>query len=150
MPSPGDLLTKNFQWQLHETLYGCGSGSSSLEYGKTIEGLGVPQAKTQDVDFNLKDGSYANPDYLPIRVITIPAILRASTESAVMTAFKALTLDWTPRTADTDLAMQWPGWGKFYVMGRPRGATADLTRARAGIVRVLLRFDAPTPTITYL
>lgn len=150
MTSPGDLLAANYQWQLHETLYGAGSNSLHWQYGKTIEGLGVPDAKTQDIVYNLKDGSYANPDYLSVRQILIPAMVRATTETAAMTALKALTLAWVSMTTDTDLAFQLPGWGKFYVNGRPRGAKVDLTNERQGVVWVMLRFDCPNPTITYL
>lgn len=146
----GNLITADYQWQLHNTLYGRGQNSASIEFGKTVEGLGVPEAKTQDVPFNLKDGTFANPDYLPTRMITIPGIIRAANASAAMSAFKNLTLDWIPLSSDTDLAFQLPGWGKFVVNGRPRGATEDLALLRSGVIRVLLRFDCPDPEITYL
>lgn len=146
----GDLLTADFQFQLHNTLYGRGNGGVYLEYGQTIEGLGVPDAKTQDVNFTGRDGAYANPDYMSVRLITIPILVKGTTESAAMTSLKALSLAWIPYGADTDLAFQLPGWGKFMVNGRPRGAKFDLTRLRGGVIHALLRFDCPTPTITYL
>lgn len=146
----GDMLTTDYQWQLHNTLYGAGSGNAHLEFGQSIGGLGVPDAKTQDVVWNLKSGSYANPDYLPMRVLTIPALIRSTSASAVMTSLKALQLDWIPVVADTDLAFQLPGWGKFMVNGRPRGATFDFSARSTQVAHVLLRFDCPDPTITYL
>lgn len=145
----GNLITQNYQFQLHNTLYGCGSNGVSIEYGKTIEGLGVPDAKTADVDYARAAGVYANPDYLPIRLITIPVIMKG-TETAVMTNLKALSLAWIPLTTDTDLAFKLPGWNLFEVHGRPRGAKFDLSLERSGAIRVLLRFDCPDPTITYL
>lgn len=149
MPSPGDMLTLDYQWQLHTTLYGLGNGSAWIEYPQSVDGLGGPDAKTQDVTYNFGPGSYANPDYLDMRLITIPCILRSSSASTLGTALSGLTTNWAPRSTDTDLAFQLPGI-KFYVMGRPRGAKADMSRIREKAIRVLLRFDCPDPTITYL
>ena len=146
----GDSITKDFQWQLHDTLYGCGANGFHLEYGKTIDGLCVPDAKSQDVDFAAHDGIYANPDFVSVRQIVIPAIIKSPTESQAMSNLKAFTLIWVPKTTDTDLAIRLPGWGLFEVHGRPRGAKVDLTLERQGVVRVLLRFDCPDPTITYI
>jgi hypothetical protein len=149
--SAGDQLTTDYQFQLHTTLYGRGTNGVWIEMGKSVEGLGVPDVKTQDVEYARQDGSYANPDYLQVRQITIPCVMRiTSTVAAVMTNLKALTLAWVPVAADTDLAFQLPGWNKFYVNGRPRGAKVDLTDVQFGAVRVLLRFDCPDPTINYL
>lgn len=147
--SNGDLITLDYQFQLHNTLYGRGQNGVYLD-NKTIEGFGIPDAKTQDVNFTGRDGSYGNPDYVSVRQITIPAMVKATTEATAMTSLKALSLIWVPQTADTDLAFKLPGWGKFYVNGRPRGAKFDLALERRGVIRVLLRFDALDPTITYL
>jgi hypothetical protein len=147
----GDLLTADYQFQLHNTLYGRGNNGVYLENGKNpIEGLGVPEAKIQDVEYWGRDGSYANPDYLQLRLITISAMVKGTSIASMMTSFKSLTQSWIPLTADTDLAFQLPGWNKFMVNGRPRGLKADLTNANRGVVRVLMRFDCPDPTITYL
>lgn len=150
MTAPGDLLTANYQFQLHETLYGTGSNGVRIENHQPIEGLGVPDAKSQDVEYAGRDGSYGNPDYLSVRMITIPIVMKSASASTTMTNFKGLTQSWVPLTADTDLAFQLPGWGKFYINGRPRGAKADLTLVNRAVVRVLLRFDCPNPAITYL
>ncbi len=147
---PGDMLTADYQFQLVETLYGTGNGGVRLDVATPIDGLGVPDAKTQDVVFNSKDGSYANPDYLTVRLLSIPVILRGTSPSAVMTSFKALTLAWVPVSADVALAFQLPGWGKFYVNGRPRGIKTDLKLMNRSAVRAILRFDCPNPAITYL
>jgi hypothetical protein len=135
----GNLITLDYEFQLHDTLYGQGQNGVSLEGGKSpIEGLGVPDAKTQDVVFTRQDGSYANPDYLSVRQLTINCMIRATTEASAMTSLKALSLAWVPQTADLDLAFQLPGWGKFMV------------NERQAVIRVVLRFDCPDPTITYL
>jgi hypothetical protein len=151
MPSPGDLLTLDYQWQLSESLFGAGVSGTHLEYGKSIAGLGGPTAKTQDVVYNFGDGSYANPDHLQMRVITIPAMVRAPGDpyTAISTAV-LLGQEWAPVAADVPLAFQFPGPYKFYVMGRPREAVMDTTDLTKGAVYMLLRFDCPDPTITGL
>lgn len=151
--SNGNLLTNDYQFQLHNTLYGTGNQGVSIEYKQTIDGLGNPDAKSQDVIYAGQDGAYANPDYASVRTITIPTILVTTasvTKAQVLTNFKNLQLAWAPVTTDTDLAFQLTGGLKFYVNGRPRGSKADLSLMSNGIIRVLLRFDCPDPTITYL
>jgi hypothetical protein len=153
MPSPGDLLALSYQWQLADsgTLYGAGSHSTHLEYGKTIGGLGGPTAKTQDVPFNFGDGSYANPDHLTMRVITIPAVVRApGNPNTAMVEALSLGGVWAPVATDVSLAFQFPGPLKFYLMGRPREAVMDTTDVDKGAVYLLLRFDCPDPTINLL
>jgi hypothetical protein len=148
--SNGNLLTADFQFQLHNTLYGRGNGGVYLEAHKNaIEGLGVPDAKSQDVAYTRADGSYANPDYLTMRLITISALVKGPDATTMMGSYKSLTQAWVPQTADTDLAFQLPGF-KFYVNGRPRGLKADITNMRYGVVSVLLRFDCPDPTMTFI
>lgn len=149
----GDLITKDYQWQLNSHLYGCGSGGLSLDLtaGSSLVGvLGVPDAKTQDVVLNFADGSYPNPDYLGPRVISIPGIIRETTAIAAFNDLNALQAAWVPLSTSTDLAFQFPGIGKFKVDGRPRGLKEDLSLARYGVIRVLLRFDALIPTLVGL
>src|SRR5438552_18049916 len=109
MPA-GDMLAADYQWQIGSTLYGAGSNSLHWQYGKTVEGLGVPDAKTHDVVWNLKDGSYANPDYTSMRLVTIPSMVRSTSATAAVAAFKAIRLVWVPQAADVALAFQLPGY----------------------------------------
>lgn len=145
----GSALTADYQFQLHDNLYGRGQQGVSLDAAHPIEGLGVPDAKSQDVVKNYFDGSFGNADYAGVRVVTIPVVLRGGPTTA-MGNLKALTLAWIPVATNTDLYFQLPGWGKFGMMGRPRGIKADLTLMRFGAVHALLRFDALDPTITYI
>lgn len=146
-----DLLTRDYQWQLEGTLYGCGSNGVSLENGKSIDGLGVPDTKTQDVEYFGRDGVKPNPDYAQLRVITIPAIIRIgaanATIAAVWTSYDNLLTAWAPVTASVHLAFQLPGFGKFHVNGRPRGVKGDLSLGNRGVIHALLRFDAVDPTL---
>ncbi len=147
----GDLLTADWQFQLHNTLYGRGNNGVYLEANhNAVEGLGVPDVKTQDVPYTRQAGSYANPDYLGMRLLTITAMVKGADTTTMMTSFKALTLAWVPVAADTDLAFKMPAWNTFYVNGRPRGLKADMTQARQNVIHVMLRFDCPDPTITYV
>ncbi len=142
----GGSLSADYQFQLNDTLYGTGNNSISMQ---GIDGLGTPDAKTQDVTWNFRDGAFANPDYISVRVITIEAVIRAGTAIDALTALENLTLDWVEQPADVPLAFQLPGWGVFSVMGRPRGVKADITHARFGVIHVLLRFDCPNPELTF-
>lgn len=143
----GDLLAADWEFQLHNTLYGRANGGVSIDAtaAAPIEGLGVPDAKTQDVESFGQDGVYANPDYNQLRVITLSIIIR-STASAASTTLTALNSAWQPVTTDTDLGIRLPGY-KFYVNGRPRGLKPDLKLHKFGVIRALLRFDCPDPTI---
>ncbi len=145
----GDMLAADYEFQLHNTLYGRENNGVSIQYGEQVEGVDVPEPKTQDVPFSHSAGVYANPDYADIRVITIPAICRNGSAATVMANYKLLVAAWAPVTADTDLGIQLPGM-KFYVLGRPRGAKADLSQMNLGVVRVLLRFDCPDPTLNFI
>jgi hypothetical protein len=142
-----DLLTANYQWQLDTTLYGTGNGGVSLDgTAQGIEGLGVPDTKTQDVEYFGKDGVKPNPDYLQIRIITIPAIFKVGNGNAniaaVWSSHESLCTVWAPVTASVYLAFQLPGYGKIHFNGRPRGVKSDLSKAQFGVIRALLRFDA--------
>lgn len=147
----GAALTADYQFELNLTgVYGAGTNGVWFDRSTAVDGLGVPDAKTQDVVWNQKDGSYANPDYVQLRVITIPVVLRGAVPATVLSNAKALMTAWGPVIADVSLAFQLPGWNKFSVNGRPRGAKLDLAEMDRGAVRALLRFDCPDPTITYL
>lgn len=146
-----DLLTLDYQWQLEGTLYGCGSNGVSLQDGQSIDGLGVPDTKTQDVEYFGRDGVKPNPDYQQLRVVTIPAIIRIGTANAnvaaVWTSYTNLCNAWVPVAASVSLAFQLPGFGKFHLNGRPRGVKGDLSRGNRGVIHALLRFDAVDPNM---
>lgn len=147
----GDLLTLDYQWQLVDTLFGRGAGDTWLQQmGQSIEGLGAPDVKTQDVPYAGRDGSAGNPDFNDVRLITIPAMIRSATPEDATTAFAALQSAWAPVAADVDLTFQLPGPVKPEVHGRPRGFTEDFSLVYRGVIKVLLRFDCLDPTLTYL
>lgn len=144
----GDLLTDDWQFELYAVLYG--RGTDVLIDDPGVDGLGSPDAKTQDVDLDNADGVFGGPDYLQLRVVTIPVLIAVPSDpAAAMTDLADLRDAWAPVTDDIPLAIQLPG-GKFIVNGRPRSLKPDLTEMSSGMIRALLRFDCPDPTITYL
>lgn len=146
MPA-GDLVVSDYQFEIRTTLLGYGTSYEMERPGP--QGLGN-KVKEKDVDLRHDDGSYAGPDRLDSRLLTIPIEI-AGTASAAGAAFKTLNdTIWAHSTTDLQLHMQLPGFGKFYVYGRPRGVLEDMTNADFGIIRCQLFFKVNDPTITYV
>lgn len=148
MPA-GDLVVADYQLEIRTTLMGDGTNYALGPYGQTIKGLGVPTPKTADVELYHDGGAYGSPDYMGIRIISVPFEL-GGTPAQVGGWVKDLNTAWAPSTTDIPLYMQLPGFGKFYVNGRPRGFDADLTNLQFGIVTGEAYFTALDPTITYV
>lgn len=146
MPA-GSLIAADYQLELRATLMGDGT-NYPLRSDRTIDGLGVPNAKTADVELDQADGSYGSPDYLGVRVLLIPFVFEG-TPSQVGGWIKDMHTVWAPSTTDIPLYMQLPGFGKFHVNGRPRGFDADIQRIQFGIATAEATFVALDPTITY-
>lgn len=153
----GASITGDFQFELSvdndtdpptDFVFGVGVSGIWLDFTKTApDGLfGHLDAKTQDVSLFGVDGGYANPDYQAVRVIHLPVILRnAATEADLFNNLTALQTSWAPKPFDAQLALQWPGLGLGWYLGRPRGMTVDISLQRRGVIRALLRFDAMNP-----
>lgn len=133
--------------EVRTTLFGDGT-NYGIDF-KNIDGLGVPQAKTADVELEQADGSYGSPDYLGVRVILLPLVFDG-TPSQVGGWLKTWqTTLWAPSTTDIPLYLQLPGLGKFHVNGRPRGLDADISRIGFGTITAEATFVCLDPTITY-
>lgn len=148
MPA-GDLIAADYQIELRlllmgaSTVYGIGPTPAS------IEGLGLTQPKTNDLDLAHQDGAYGGHDKRGIRVITIPIVIRHTSAANAMNALTTLETAWDVSTTDIPLYLRLPGWGKFHVNGRPRGLSAEIPtelRQKASI-KCLATFVANTPTI---
>lgn len=146
----GELVVADYTFEVRATLLGFGT-SYEISGRASIGGLGTPPTKTADLDLADADGSYAGRDRRASRVITIPLEI-VGTPAAAGAALKTLTETiWAPSAIDIPLYMQLPGFGKFYVKGRPRGPVdPDLSSIHFGIINVLVTFVAPNPTITYV
>ena len=145
----GDLVVADYMGELRATAFGDGTN-----YGfdwKNIDGLGVPAAKTADVELDQADGSYGSPDYLGVRTLLIPFRFDTGTPSAVGGYAKTFqTTVWVPSTTDIPLYLQLPGFGKFYVNGRPRGFDIDINQIGFGIITAEATFVCLDPTIHYV
>lgn len=149
MPA-GDLVVADWTIELRSTLMGDGTNYELGPSGEErIVGLGVPVPKTADVDLLHDDGAYGSPDYQGVRVISIPFLLRG-TPAQAMGYLKDLHTVWAPSTTDLPLYIQLPGFGKFYVNGRPRGLLENTRWAHFGEVTAEATFVALDPTITYV
>lgn len=126
---------------------GVGTGYPIDEPG--IGGLGVPPTKTADTTLDGSDGASAAPDFLDIRVITIPLIINGTDQDEAFTGLAALNAAWAPARdgVDLELAMTLPSWGSVIVTGRPRGVEIDVAEAGEGTILALCRFDCMDPTI---
>lgn len=147
MPA-GDLVVADWQVELRATLMGA-TTIYRLAMGGGFGGLGVPGAKTTDLDLTDRDGAYGGRDRSGVRTITVPLVIRTAVAATALVGLEQMNTTWAPSTIDIPLYGRLPGWGRFSVNGRPRGLDVDLKDMQFGIVRCLATFVALTPTITY-
>lgn len=122
-----------------------GNGTDYLFGEAGIEGLGVPEAKTADVDLVGQDGAYASPDFMGVRAILIHFLISEATTSAALTAFDTLAAAWEPSVVDVTLSLTLPGWGTVLYVGRPRGLETDMTLLGRGVIDAIGDFRAMQP-----
>ncbi|MEJ7763888.1 MAG: hypothetical protein WKF86_00165 [Acidimicrobiales bacterium] len=146
MPA-GDLVIADNQLELRTVLSGFGT-SFPIAF-ENLSGLGVPEAKTSDIEFGHAPGAYLGRDYSEVRIITVPYVLRG-TPLSVGANFRTLCVMWAVSETNLPLHARLPGLGKFTVTGRPRGLVDDLTQLNIGVVRALATFVCGDPTITFL
>lgn len=145
MPA-GALVVADFQLELRLLLMGAGT---EYEIGPgAITGLGQTPVKSADVELDHADGSYGSPDYSGARTLTIPLLVHGDDPADCMDNFSTLLAAWVPSTSDIPLYIQLPGWGKFYVNGRPRGLDDDMSRLKSSEIAALATFVALNPAIT--
>lgn len=148
--SAGDLITKDWQFEIRTTLFGCRQGGFSMS-PELPQGLGNPEPVSSDTTLYGQPGSVGAPEYDGLRAITFEVVTVADTAAAALNAIAAVNTAWASSPVDIALVMRLPGasFGKFKVMGRPRG-TRPTGRTISGKLTTMLRFDALSPTITYL
>lgn len=143
MPA-GDLITGDDQVELQGLLIGgAGSGVSIDEPG--IAGIDVPTPKSNDVDLELADGSYAPPDHAASPTITVPVLIDQPTAEAAMASFLELRAAWQPVAGDVELHLRLAGLGQVFFTGRPRGLAVNLRLAKQGSIQCLGTFLALDP-----
>lgn len=147
MPA-GDLVVADWTYEIRTTLFG--DGTNYKVDDANIDGLGVAPVRTADVDLEQADGAYGSPDWYGPRVILIPLIFNGSASDVGGWLKTWQTTIWVKSTTDIPLYMQLPGYGKFYVNGRPRGFDPDVRFLKFGLVTAEATFVALDPTITYV
>lgn len=147
MPA-GDLVTDDYHLEVQGLLHG---PTTRFHWTGPWTGLGLPAPKTNDVDLDDADGSYPGRDRLTSRVLTFPVGFGGTTPAAVMDDLRTLSEAWTTvAVGQVELHAQLPGWGHFYVVGRPRGLVEDLTNLKGGEGLALLTFHALDPEIVFV
>lgn len=143
----GDLVVADYQLELRALLMGATTIYEVDIAG--LKGLGSPAAKTADTPLDGRDGSIGAPDFLDVRVITIPVVILGATPADAFDGLAALNTAFAPTADGVDLPLyfQVPGWGKVFVNGRPRSLEDDTSQAKNSVIKALGRFDALDPTV---
>lgn len=115
-----------YQLELRSLLMGAGTVYGIGPRPASIEGLGNPPPKTNDLELAHADGSYSGTDVRGIRVITVPLVIRQTSANNVMESLATLKTAWDVANADIALYFQLPYWGNFHAMGRPRGLEVNI------------------------
>lgn len=149
MPA-GDLIEANWQAELAGVLMGVGTAFEFGELG--IEGLGVPPAKTADVNLVGQDGAYASPDFMGVRTLLVHLVITANSADPGVDppdeAFRNLadlSAAWEPTATDQEFHLQLPGWGHVKFVGRARGLDAIATNVKSGQIDLIGDFRALSP-----
>lgn len=149
MTDPGDLVVADYQIELRGKLHGPTTDIDTGEGGWT--GLGNPGAKQSKYEIDGDDGAFLGRQYLASRILTFPLVWHGTSAADVMLELSALCVAWSPRAAvDVRLYAQLPGWGRFYVTGKPLGISEDLTMLKSGEAAGLAQFEAGRPVITFV
>lgn len=144
-------VSADYQAELRGLLMGSGTVYGIGPRPASIEGLGLMQPKTNDLEYAHKDGSFAGQDKRGIRVVTVPIIIRQTTAANAMNSVNTLKTAWDVATIDIALTFQLPGWGVFHVNGRPRGLDVEIPTElkQRFAITCLGTFVCTTPTIFF-
>lgn len=116
-----------------------------------LEGFGLPDVRSEDVDRPRDHGVFTSYDYLSGRTLTVSLTVRGDTPENVVANVDALMAHWQPIYSAPDatktLAFQLPGRPTRRVIGRPRRASVDSTLVKSGRADVVLEFRATDPRI---
>lgn len=144
----GDLVVADFTYEIRTTLFGAGTNYKIDD--ENIAGLGTAPVRSADVELFHEDGSYGSPDTYGPRVILLPLLFNGTASQVGGWVKTWQTTLWVKTSTDIPLYLQLPGYGKFYVNGRPRGFDVDLTNLKFGLVTAEATFVALDPTIHYV
>lgn len=121
-------------------------GATTVYHWAAEDGLqGVPKPKTRDVTLHGQAGMYAPPDYVGARTVLVTLVIGEDDDAATFDAVETLNTVWAASTVDIPLYFRLPGWGKRYLVGRPRGLDVNMIGKHA--VGCVGEFFAADPTI---
>lgn len=144
----GELVEQDFHLELRGYLHGPGT---AIDYGADgWGGLSTVVVKTSDFTLEQADGDYPGRDYLASKLLTFPLVWGGGTPAEAMDTLADLTDVWGPeRDTELELHAQLPGWGHFFVIGRPRGLVEDLRNLKSGELAAIATFAALDPTVYF-
>lgn len=102
-----------------------GTGTSYEFESPGVAGLGNPPVRAADQQRGHLSGDAGGDDVFEKRVITIPVVVLADTDTACRVLLRALQTAWRPSPINLDLTVSIAGESLTY-QGRPRGCDADL------------------------
>ncbi len=113
-------------------------------------GLGTPGVRAGDVDIPSGHGAFPVADYMEARTLGFELTVRGDTPTEAMTLTRQLAHAWSPSSATTPgatvpLRMHLPGFGPYYLIGRPRRFEAITARLKAGLIDVAADYVAHDP-----
>lgn len=110
-------VTRDGEWSID----GFTIGTGTVYPVESVEGLGVPEVRTQDREFEAQDGAYGGQDYTVSRELVFKVGVDGDPDSSGYgAAIDALTAVWLRRSSDVVAMYRRFGRNRrFY--GRPRG-----------------------------
>lgn len=138
-------ITADWQANLRAVTMGAGT---AYECTGPITGLGIPSARTSDVERGDRAGAVGGRDTLPRRVLTVPLAVVGSGPADAWALLEALKVAWAEAedpNAEEPFDLRLPGLDGRRFYGRPRGLDDDTTLMRAGHIAALGTFEALDP-----
>lgn len=116
-----------------------------------LEGLGLPELRTDDAARPSDHGVFPSRDFLADRKVTVTGTARGDSASDVTANLDALMALWQPVYSDAadvvHLAYRLPGQVARLVKGRPRRANIESNRIIGNRASFVLEFTAVDPRI---
>ncbi len=126
-------------------------GPSTNYIVHNVQGFGVPNVRVGDTDRPLDHGLFYGRDFISGRTITIDLTVIGTSDSDAMNNLDALLAAWTPVSSDATttkpLIVNLAGLADRQLNGRPRRASADVSRMVGNRIPVSLEYVAADPRV---
>lgn len=140
--SAGDLITRDVQVELRGQIVGRGTDVAITEFNPWT----APVLRTSRTPRGQAHGTYGGADRLGSRLVPIKLLTLASSKSAALADFLAITAAFGPTDAPESLVWQEDG-AKYVLFGQPVVADSDVEYLAQGAVDIEGRFEATDPRI---